>query len=211
MNYKQINYNATPISNRVIEYIVIHDTGNKNKGANAEMHYRYFNGGNRNASADFFVDDTQVLKTNDYTKKYTWHVGDGKGQYGITNKNSIGIEMCVNPDGDFQKVLTATIELTKELKKEFPTAKVVRHYDASKKNCPASLNNNDWQGWTEFLAKLEVKPINEHHWADDDYSYLKKCGLVLHEKRFDDTITRGECFSILAQIVHKIEELKGGK
>lgn len=58
---------------------------------------------------------------------------------------------------------------------------------------------------------VESKPVEVHHWADDAYSYLQKCGLVLHEKRFDDTITRGECFSILAQIAHKIEELKGGK
>lgn len=56
---------------------------------------------------------------------------------------------------------------------------------------------------------VESKPVEAHHWADDAYSYLQKCGLVLHEKRFDDTITRGECFSILAQIAHKIEELKG--
>ena len=44
---------------------------------------------------------------------------------------------------------------------------------------------------------VESKPVEVHHWADDAYSYLQKCGLVLHEKRFDDTITRGgECFYI---------------
>lgn len=153
--YKKINFNVTPIANRTIDYIVIHDTGNKNLGANAEMHYRYFNSGNRNASADFFVDDTQVIKVNDYTKKYTWHCGDGKGQYGITNKNSIGVEICVNADGDFQKALQNTIDLIKELKKEFPNAKVVRHYDASRKNCPASLSANNWEGWRNFLKKVD--------------------------------------------------------
>lgn len=206
MIYKQINFNVTPITNRVIEYIVIHDTGNKNAGANAEMHYRYFNGGNRNASSDFFVDDTQVLKVNDYTKKYTWHCGDGKGQYGITNKNSIGIEICVNDDGDFQKALSNTIELVKELKKEFPNAKVVRHYDASRKNCPASLSANNWEGWNNFLKQLEPQ---QHHWAEDPFNYLKKCGIIINEKRFDDKITRGECFALLAQIVNKIDEMKG--
>ena len=208
MNYKQISYNVTPIANRTIEYIVIHDTGNKNKGANAEMHYRYFNSGNRNASTDFFVDDTQILKTNDYTKKYTWHVGDGKGEYGVTNRNSIGIEMCVNSDVDFQKVLSNTIELVKELKKEFPNAKVVRHYDASKKLCPASLSYNSWQGWAEFLKRLEEPKETGPHWAEDSLSYLKKSGMIIHEKRFDDNVTRAELFAVIAQLLSKIDELK---
>ena len=49
---KQIAYNITRRTN-TIEYIVIHDTGNTSKGANAEAHFNYFNGGNRNSSADF--------------------------------------------------------------------------------------------------------------------------------------------------------------
>jgi hypothetical protein len=76
------------------------------------------------------------------------------------------------------------------------------------------LKDRPWTHWLKcpFIEYFEEKKtINEHHWADDAFSYLKKCGLVLHEKRFDDNITRGECFSILAQIAHKIEELKGGK
>ena len=154
INFKQIIFNATP-ANRNIEYLVIHDTGNRRIGANAEAHFNYFNSGNRNASADFFVDDEEILQVNDYTKYYTWHCGDGKGQYGITNRNSIGIEMCVNSDGNFERVLANTIQLVKELKKKFPSAKVVRHYDASMKICPASLSHNNWQGWQEFLKRLE--------------------------------------------------------
>ncbi len=154
INFKQIKYNITPISNRVIEYIVIHDTGNVNKGANAEMHFKYFDGDNRNASADFFVDDNQILQVNDYNKYYTWHCGDGNGKYGITNKNSIGIEMCINSDGNFNKTLDNTVQLVKDLKKIFLNAKVVRHYDASRKNCPEKLNYNNWQGWSEFLMKV---------------------------------------------------------
>ena len=53
---KQIAYNRVT-RNSAIRYIVIHDTGNKSKGADADSHFRYFNGGNRNSSADFFVDD----------------------------------------------------------------------------------------------------------------------------------------------------------
>ena len=114
---KQIAYNRSKRSS-AIKYIVIHDTGNKGKGANASSHFNYFNGGDRQSSADFFVDDKEILQINDYKKYYTYHCGDGKGKYGITNSNSIGIEICVNADGDYQKAYKNAIELAKYLMKE---------------------------------------------------------------------------------------------
>jgi N-acetylmuramoyl-L-alanine amidase CwlA len=155
VNYKQIDNNIST-RKEVVKYIVIHDTGNISKGATSEMHFRYFTSALRDASADFFVDSNGVLKVNNYTKFCTWHCGDGSGRYGITNQNSIGIEMCVNADGDYGLTLKNTIELVKQLKKEFPSVQIVRHYDASRKNCPASLNYNNWEGWTKFLKELEV-------------------------------------------------------
>ncbi len=148
---KQIAYN---IYNRqsAIKYIVIHDTQNKSKGANADAHFKYFNGGNRNSSADFFVDDKKILQINDYTKYATWQVGDGKGKYGITNHNAIGVEICINSDGDYEKAFLKAVELTKYLMKELkiPAERVIRHYDASRKNCPASMRNDNWAKWKEF-------------------------------------------------------------
>lgn len=153
---KQIAYNRSNRNGNEIKYIVIHDTGNSKKGANAENHYKYFNGGNRNASADFFVDDKQTLCVNDYYKYYTWHVGDGKGKYGITNSNSIGIEICINSDGDRQKAIERTIILVRQLMIELniPIERVVRHYDASRKSCPNSMKANNWAEWCEFKKKL---------------------------------------------------------
>lgn len=152
---KQIAYN---ISKRTsdIEYIVIHDTGNKNKGADSEAHFKYYNGGNRNSSADAFVDDKQCLILNDYKVNYTWHCGDGKGKYGITNGNSIGIEICVNADGNYTKAYNNAVELTKQLMKELniPIDRVVRHYDASRKSCPASMKDNNWELWNNFKKDL---------------------------------------------------------
>jgi len=152
---KQIAYNFTKCD-RTVENIVIHDTGNPSAGANAEMHYRYFNGGNRQASADFFVDDKEIIQVNDYKLGYSWHCGDGGGKYGITNKNSIGIELCVHMDGNFTKTLENGIELVKQLKIEFPNAKLVRHYDASRKNCPNTLSANNWAKWDEFVKNVET-------------------------------------------------------
>lgn len=157
---KQIAYNRVNRHGTKIKYIVVHDTGNTKAGANAASHYKYFNGGNRSSSADFFVDDTQVLCINDYYKYYTWHVGDGKGKYGITNSNSIGIEICVNSDGNRQKAIEKTISLIRELMVELdiPIERVVRHYDASRKNCPASMSKNNWAEWYEFKKKLQQNP-----------------------------------------------------
>ncbi len=88
----QIAYNVTRRSEQP-RYIVVHDTGNTGIGADARSHFAYFNGGNRGSSADFFVDDTEILCVNDYHANYTWHCGDGHGKYGITNGNSVGVEM----------------------------------------------------------------------------------------------------------------------
>ena len=169
INKKQITYNISK-RNTAATYIVIHDTGNKNKGADAEAHFKYFNGGNRNSSADFFVYDKQILQVNDYLKNYTWHCGDGKGRYGITNGNSIGIEICVNSDGNYEKAYANAIELTKQLMKELNITvdRVVRHYDASRKNCPASMSSQSWALWNDFrkalIAQEELISINDVVW-----------------------------------------------
>jgi N-acetylmuramoyl-L-alanine amidase len=152
----QIAYNRTKRT-QGIKYIVIHDTGNTAAGANARSHYAYFNAKDRQSSADFFVDDKEVLQVNDYTKYYTWHCGDGKGKYGITNNNSIGIEICINSDGDYNTAFDNTVALTKQLMSQLniDIDHVVRHYDASRKNCPQSMNRGTWEKWHEFKEKLK--------------------------------------------------------
>lgn len=162
INFKQIQYNRSTRTLQPI-FIVLHDTGNKGKGANANAHFNYFNSGNRDSSADFFVDDTQVLQVNDYTKYYTWHCGDGRGKYGITNSNSIGIEICINCDGNYSRAVDNAVQLTKHLMTELnvDASHVVRHYDASRKNCPQSMSSNDWSLWKEFKKRLiESEELN---------------------------------------------------
>ena len=157
----QIKYNRSNRGGTPIKYIVVHDTGNPSRGANATAHYNYFNGGDRSSSADFFVDDTQVLCVNDYYKFYTWHCGDGRGKYGITNRNSVGIEFCINVDSDRGKTLERTAQLVRELMQELniPIDRVVRHYDASRKNCPQSMSGNGWAQWYKFKEKLKGEDL----------------------------------------------------
>lgn len=159
---KLIKYNFSSRNGKKIEYIVIHDTGNTGKGANADAHFNYFNGGNRNASAHYFVDDKKILQVVEDTN-VSWHCGDGQGKFGITNQNSIGIEICVNADGNYDKAVANAIELTKYLMKKYniPLERLVRHFDASRKLCPASMSTNNWQKWQWFKEQLTRLANNE--------------------------------------------------
>ena len=152
---KLISHNFVKGRQEKIKYIVIHDTGNKSLGANADAHYRYFNSGYVGQSAHYFVDQNeviQIIEDNDTA----WAVGDGKGKYGVTNNNSLSIEICVN-DGDYTREVQLTIELTAYLMKKhnIDINHVIRHYDASRKNCPAFMNKNNWEAWGAFKVMLQ--------------------------------------------------------
>jgi len=156
----QIAYNRTARTEKP-RYIVIHTTGNPRKGADARAHFDYWNSGNVGQSADFVVDDKEALQINDYNKYYTWHCGDGKGKYGITNSNSIGIEICVNQDGDFEKAISNAVELVQVLKAQTGITEVVRQYDASRKHCPAELSKDNWNAWYKFLDRVNHPKVQE--------------------------------------------------
>lgn len=160
-----IRYNYTKSDKRKIEFIVIHDTGNPKTGANALMHYQYFNATNRDASAHYFVDDKRIIQTVEDVD-IAWHCGDTQTPPLIAgsrpkNANSIGIEICINEDGDYFKALQNTIELTKFLMQKYgiPPERVIRHYDVSGKICPQSMsgfNGKDytWVVWKWFKNQL---------------------------------------------------------
>lgn len=141
-----------------IKFIVIHYTGNPGKGANANAHYRYLQGATRYGSAHYFVDDHEIIQVIG-DNQVAWAVGDNQGHgralNGCTNQNSISIEMCVNSDGDFSKTLFNTIELTKELLRQYPHARVCRHYDVSRKSCPAMMAGANNPKWNSFLGEIK--------------------------------------------------------
>jgi N-acetylmuramoyl-L-alanine amidase len=136
------------------KYIVIHYTGTLTSDSD-EGNAKYFASDGRKASAHYFVDKdscTQVVLDSDKA----WHVGKPKGV--ITNSNSIGIEMCGDNGEVITQTETNTLELVKELMKKYniPSKNVVRHFDASGKNCPSAFNkDNKWTRWFAFKSKLE--------------------------------------------------------
>lgn len=147
------SYNYSSRKGNSVKYIILHYTGNK--GDTAKNNVDYFYNGDRSASAHYFVDDTSIWQS---VEEYNaaWAVGDGKGAYGITNQNSISIEMCCNSNGIIsEKTETNTIDLVKNLMSKYNIAisNVVRHYDASRKVCP-NWSDNNWSRWTNFKNKL---------------------------------------------------------
>ena len=90
--------NNNSYANQVPKYIVIHNTDNFAKGANAKAHAKAQHDGNFSGySAHVYVDDTEAYQATPFNRG-AWHVGVnyGGGLFGICNNhNSIGIEMCV--------------------------------------------------------------------------------------------------------------------
>lgn len=171
--YKPIN-NGKQIGNSrntsTIKGIAIHMTDNFSVGADAMAHYRYLQKAERPGSAHYYISATKsmieiVQPIGD--SKVAWHVGDKWGyknnpnrRKDLNNTNTIGIEMCVNKDGDFNSVRFATIELVKNLmvKYNIKPNNVVRHFDITGKKCPSQWNNNDWNEFKkEIVQPMKVK------------------------------------------------------
>ncbi len=153
-----VNYRSGRNGNS-IDYIVCHFTGNQNDKASGNANY--FRCVNRQASAHYFVDDNeivQVVREGDTS----WHCGDGNGRYGITNSNSIGIEMCATNGDISEKTIENTLWLVKSLMNKYgiDIDHVVRHYDASRKCCPSPFSPNNWSRWWEFKERLKGRVEN---------------------------------------------------
>ena len=135
-------------------YIVIHETDNWSKGADAKVHANAMKNGNLAGTVHYYVDSKSVYQTLDHSDG-AWAVGDGKGKYGITNRNSINIEICVNPETDYYTAVDKTEQLAALLLKQYgwKTDRLKRHYDASGKHCPRRLM--DEGKWSEFLKKTD--------------------------------------------------------
>lgn len=136
------------------KYITVHETANTSIGANAEMHSRYINNGS-SATWHYTVDDKEAVQHYLDTRQ-CWHAGDGNGR---GNTQSIGIEICVNSDGNFNKTIDNTVELVKQLmaKYNIPLSNVVQHNHWSGKDCPRNLRHGSKGiNWNQFKAKLST-------------------------------------------------------
>lgn len=137
-----------------VQGVVIHWTANEGKGADAEANRTFFE--NRKAgktgfgSAHYIVDNTEIVQCIP-DKELAYHVGATKyktTQFGsYPNDCLLGIEMCVNSDGNFKVVYEQTVQLAATLVKKYklnPDTDIVRHYDITGKNCPGMFTSDHW-------------------------------------------------------------------
>ena len=138
--------------------IVIHNTDNFNKGADAKAHAKAQHDGNfQGMSAHLYVDDKSAELAAPYSRG-TWHVGvnyGGKLFGTVNNRNSVAIEMCVNAGYNYEKAFQNTVEITKQLMKELniPASRVYTHYDVCAKNCPSQIRaRGDWERFKKLIG-----------------------------------------------------------
>lgn len=135
-------------------YLTIHDTANTDAGADARAHAAYLKTyPDLLASWHFTVDDRFIYQHLPLNEN-GWHAGDGVN--GTGNRQSIGIEICENSDGDRSLAEKNAAWLTAGLLVNFSLTpeRVKQHYDWSGKNCPRVLRGRSG-GWSGFLSAVE--------------------------------------------------------
>lgn len=201
----------------VPEYITLHETANTGKGANAQAHANLqSNGNSRQASWHIQVDDVQAIQSLPLDECGI-HAGDGT--YGDGNRKSIGVEICVNSDGNFEKALENAAAVIGKLMLQFniPPHKVVPHKHWSGKNCPTNLLKGRMQ---EFLnrciaerGKLEqgrVKGVSERALNDKEkeiQAEAMRLGITDGKNPFRE-VNQMYVWSALIPLARKIEKLE---
>lgn len=155
-----------------VVWIVVHESGMNTTGVNAEYLARSqwnsaYYGSSRNASWNYQVDDHSVYQS--YGDDiYAWHASSRRG-----NSNSIGIEMCVNPDGEYNVSMRNDARLIAYFlhKYNLGMLNVKQHYnfDPNGKNCPEIMRNTF--RWFELLGMIAREYTSQELLKDVDVSY----------------------------------------
>lgn len=168
-------FNFTPgtISRLEPGYIAIHYVG---ATGSAKANCEYYAGGNRGASAHYFVDHNGDVYQSVEDQNIAWHCGAATYKHPkCRNENSIGIELCCRTTGDPTKAdekwyfedatVASAVELTKELMSKYniPADHVVRHYDITGKTCPAPyVFNTGKHTWNQFQAAIRERSFSSN-------------------------------------------------
>lgn len=143
------------------KYIVIHNTGNYKPGATAQAHASSLrNGYIDDMSWHIVTDDKDIYQCLPWNRG-AWHVGVNYGGrlFGtVNNRNSIGIEMCVNAGYNYEKAFQNTVKACKMVMQELgiPADRVYRHYDICAKQCPAEIMaHGDWARFKKLIGATE--------------------------------------------------------
>lgn len=169
-------YNNQSRYTDTVKYIVIHYVG---AVSTAKNNADYFAGGDRQASAHYFVDENEIWQSVEESRA-AWHCGgplQGPGGHTFfnlcTNRNSIGIEMCVVKKGGKYIIKTGTVNntawLVQRLMKKYgvPKNHVIRHFDVTGKECPDAypeyaptdylLSGPAWERFRDRITGTQVE------------------------------------------------------
>lgn len=156
INKKISAYNHYDYNNP--RFIIIHYVG---ANSTAKNNVDYFAGGDRQASAHYFVDDNQIWQSVE-DNKGAWHIGNSVTE--PNNTNSIGIEMCLVNGVVTEKTEKNTIELTRFLMNKYniPVDNVRTHAEVTnyRKICP-NWQADNWLRWRNFKKKLENESVEQ--------------------------------------------------
>lgn len=162
---KKISYDSNKKRKRKnVNYIVIHNTGNK--GDTAKNNATYFAKTNtRQAGAHFFVDQKGEIWRSILMNRIAWAVGgakyentEGAKYYGkCTNANSISIELCDIVDKEPSAAMIKSVKwLIKYIQRYCPNAKtIIRHWDITGKDCPHIMSGKNNKVWKNFKKKFK--------------------------------------------------------
>lgn len=139
-----------------IRWLVIHETGNPAAGADAAMHNRYLHSVEQKdvpLSWHYTVDDHQIYHHLPDSER-GYHASDTKVRGG-GNDCGIGIEICVNADGNYAQAVDNTAHLAAELLRRYhlDISDVKQHGDFTNKNCPEHLRQGD--NYEQFLMTIK--------------------------------------------------------
>ena len=126
-----------------ITHIVVHYTsGSKTSEGAALANCKYFGRTSAGASAHYFIDSGYTIWQSVSESDTAWHAGNW-----AMNRRSIGIEVC--SAGAFTEAEIERLAwLVQKLMKKYgiPSSRVIRHYDVTKKQCPAYyVNASRWR------------------------------------------------------------------
>lgn len=174
------------LKGRKIQFLTIHYTAGtrSDKGVARNVAAMFANVGNRAASADFIVDDGEVVQYNgDIPNRYCYAVGGARyssmstslgGRYYGTckNYNSIAIELCSRKANKKSLLATDTdwsispsvfengAQLAAFLLKKYgiPFDHMIMHHEVNGKLCPQpwTLNETRLAGWRQFQDRVKA-------------------------------------------------------
>lgn len=147
------------LGGRDVAFVVLHYTGNVSDTAKANC--KYFAGGDREASAHYFVDEDSIYQSVPACDR-AWAVGSPAPVHPLCrNTNSISIEMCCSGNYHVSERTKAnaaalTAELCKLLGISGVDTYVLRHYDVTGKSCPRQMAGKNNAEWEAFKASVKA-------------------------------------------------------